>query len=110
VVEISWGSFSAQMAGLREYLWSNRVLQWLPLAGMIGVGRRSIPAAALLGGWLGAFLVVEGASTHVSVTDGSFFVVLLPALPAYSLLAAAVPLLVPTLPARLDKRLAVDRP
>ena len=110
VVEISWGSFSAQMAGLREYLWSNRVLQWLPLAGVIGVARRSIPAAALLGGWFGAFLVVEGASTHVSVTDGSFFLVLLPALPAYSLLAAAVPLLVPTLPARLDERVAVDRP
>ena len=37
-LEISWDAFEANMAGLREFTWSNRLLQWLPLAGAIGVG------------------------------------------------------------------------
>ena len=36
--EASWDAFSANMAGLREHLWSNRLLQWLPLAGVVGIG------------------------------------------------------------------------
>ena len=48
-LEISWDAFEANMAGLREFTWSNRLLQWLPLAGAIGVARRSPLAALLLG-------------------------------------------------------------
>jgi hypothetical protein len=105
-LEVSWDAFSANMAGLREYLWSNRVLQWLPLAGAIGLGRRSIPVAALVGGWFGAFALAEGASPNLPVADGSFLAAFVPALPAYALLAAAIPLLVPGVPARLGARVA----
>jgi hypothetical protein len=103
-IEVSWSAFDANMAGLREYMWSNRLLQWLPIAGAIGVARRSLPAAGLLAGWFGAFALSEGASADLAVADGSFLVAFVPALPAFSLLVAAVPLLVPTLPDRLDRR------
>jgi hypothetical protein len=101
------GSFSldalqANMAGLREYFWSQRLLQWLPLAGVVAVARRSVPLAVLLGGWLGSVLVFRAARTGVGFENGEFFRVLLPALPAYILLAAALPLLVPTLATRLS--------
>lgn len=105
-IDVSWGAFDANMAGLREYLWSNRLLQWLPVAGAIGLLRRSLPAAGLLAGWFGAFALSEGASPDLAVRDGSFLVAFVPALPAFSLLLASVPLLVPTLSARLERRTA----
>ena len=97
-LEISWDAFEANMAGLREFTWSNRLLQWLPLAGAIGVARRSPLAALLLGTWFGAFALAWGASPNVGVGDGSMLAALVPALPAFSLLVASVPLLVPTVP------------
>ena len=100
-LEISWDAFEANMAGLREFTWSNRLLQWLPLAGVIGVGRRSRLAALLLATWFGAFALAYGASPNVGVGDGSMLAALVPALPAFSLLVASVPLLVPTVPMRV---------
>ena len=102
-LDVSWGAFDANMGGLREFTWSNRLLQWLPLAGAIGMARCSVPAAVLVGGWFGAFALAWGASPNVDVGDGSFAVALVPALPAFSLLVVCVPLLVPTLPARLER-------
>lgn len=101
VGDLSLDAFQVNMAGLREYFWSQRLLQWLPLAGVIGVARRSVPLALLLGGWLGGYLAFGAARSDVGYADGEFFRVLLPALPAYLLLTAAIPLLVPTLAVRL---------
>ena len=100
-LDVSWSALSGNMAGLREYTWSNRVLQWLPVAGTIGLARRSWSAAALFGGWVGAFVVAEAASGDRPVQSGAFFLAFLPALPALAVLVAAIPLLVPGLPARL---------
>ena len=99
------GPVQRQHGGLREFFWSQRLLQWLPLAGAIAVGRRSVPLALLLGGWMLSFGVVEGSQRAAGLGDGGIFRVLLPALPAYVLLAAAVPLLFPTLAVRLGARL-----
>lgn len=99
--DLALGRLRDHFAGLREYFWSQRVLQWLPLAGAIAVGRRSVPLAILLGGWFGAFLLAQTSRPGVGFDDGELFRVLLPALPAYVLLAAALPLLVPTLATRL---------
>ena len=98
---LSLDALQANMAGLRENFWSQRVLQWLPLAGVVAVARRSVPLALLLGAWFGSVFVLRAARTDVGFENGEFFRVLLPALPAYVLLAAALPLLVPTLAARL---------
>lgn len=105
-LDASWQAFSANMADLREYLWSNRLLQWLPLAGVVAVWRRSTPAAAILGGWFAAWVAVIGASPHLPVATGDYLVAWQPMLPAFALFVAGLPLLLPTLATRLDDRLA----
>lgn len=93
-----------QMAQLREYFWSARVAQWAPLAGVIAVTRARPAIAALLAGWLAAFLLVKGTSTQASIEANTFWRLLMPAWPAYLLLLASIPLLVPTLARRLGAR------
>jgi hypothetical protein len=85
--------------------WSQRLLQWLPIAGTIAVARRSPPLALLLGGLTLSFGVVQGSQPGAGLDDAAIFRVLLPALPAYVLLAAAIPLLAPTLSVRFGSRL-----
>lgn len=98
---LSRDALQANLAGLREFFFSQRLLQWLPLAGAIAVARRSVPLALALAGWLGGYVVFRLTSTAATFENGEFFRLLLPALPAYVLLTAALPLLVPTLAARL---------
>jgi hypothetical protein len=95
----------AQMDALREFFWSQRLVQWAPFAGLIAVLRvRRGAIAALLGGWLAAFLLVKGFSPLAIVENGSFWRLMMPAWPAYLLLFASIPLLVPTLARRLGHR------
>ena len=99
------GQFTDNMAGLREYFWSQRLLEWLPLAGTVAVARRSVPLALLLGGWMLSLGIVQGSQPDAAVDGGGLFRVLLPALPAYTVLVASIPLLAPTLAAKLGHRL-----
>ena len=95
-----------QMDYLREFFWSARLAQWAPVAGLIAVLRvRRGAIAALLAGWLAAFLVVKGFSPRADIQANTFWRLLLPAWPAYLLLFASIPLLVPTLARRLGERL-----
>ena len=89
----NWDDLEHNFTFIREYFYSLRVLEWLPVAGVVAIARRSFPTAILVGGWLFAFLAVQGSSSDV--LDGSFYRVMLPALPAYVLLAASIPLLIP---------------
>jgi hypothetical protein len=93
-----------QFLGFREYFWSARLLEYLPLAGVLGVARRSVPKAAFLAVWLAAFFVVKGSSTAVNVETASFWRLLMPAWPAYFLLVVSLPLLVPVWGPRLAER------
>jgi hypothetical protein len=96
-----------QMNELREFFWSARLAQWAPLAGLLAVVRvRRGAIAALLGGWLAAFIVVKGFSPRASIEANTFWRLLLPAWPAYLLLFASIPLLVPTLARRLGDRVS----
>ena len=105
-VDLDWDHWIQQMDYLREFFFSARVAQWAPVAGLIAVVRvRRGAIAALLAGWLGAFLVVKGFSPRADIQTGSFWRLLMPAWPAYLLLLAAIPLLVPTLARRLGERL-----
>jgi hypothetical protein len=99
--ELSLDALERNMALLREYFWSQRLLLWVPFAGVIAVGRRSWPLALQLGGWLAAWVAFRMGSTNASPEGGELFQALLPALPAYILLVASLPLLVPTLASRL---------
>jgi hypothetical protein len=103
-------NWNENMSNLREFFWSARLAQWAPLAGAIAVARRSPPAAALLLGWLLAYVVVKGSSDVASIENGSFWRLVMPALPAYFLLVVSIPLLVPTLARRLGPRLTPPPP
>ena len=81
-------------------------LQFLPLAGALAVARRSVPAAGLFLAWLLGYVVVKGAASVATIESGSYWRLVMPALPAFVLLTAAVPLLVPTLVDRMGPRLA----
>ena len=109
-LELDVDHWRQQMNQLREFFWSARVAQWAPIAGLLAVLRvRRFPIAALLGGWLAAFVVVKGFSTRASIEANTFWRLLMPAWPAYLLLFASIPLLVPTLARRLGSRLAPPR-
>ena len=89
------------MAGLREYFWSHRVLQWIPIAGVVAVARRSPLAALALGAGSaatsssGPLSRASGSTTASSSAPSSL------RSPPTCLLFASLPLLVPTLAARL---------
>lgn len=102
--DLDWSNLHDNMNNLREYFWSARLLQFLPLAGAVAVARRSLPLAVLLATWFGTFLVLKGTPELSTVSSGSFFRFVMPGFPAYFLLAASVVLLVPTLGARLAAR------
>ena len=74
------------------------------------MARRRPGVAALLVGWLAAFLVFKGMSPLASIEGNSFFRYVMPAWPAYLLLLAAVPLLVPTLTQHLGERVVAAPP
>ncbi len=93
-----------QFLGFREYFWSARLLEFIPVAGAIAVARRSIPKAAFFVVWLAAFFVVKGSSPSVSVETATIWRLLMPAWPAYFFLAISIPLLVPVWGARLPER------
>jgi hypothetical protein len=95
---------NSQFLGFREFLWSARVLEFGAVAGTIAVARRSWPKALLLAVWLGAFFLVKGSSPAVTVESGSFWRLLMPAFPAYFLLIASIPLLVPVAGRELAER------
>lgn len=105
-VHLDFDTWKQNMSNLREFSWSARVLQFLALAGAIAVARRSLAAAGLLLGWLLGYVVVKGAADVATVESGSYWRLIMPALPAFGLLVASVPLLVPTFMAQMGPRLA----
>ncbi len=96
-VNINWDHLRENRDSLREFFWAIRPLQWVALAGVLALLRRSWAKGALIAVWFYAFLVVKGSSEHARVEDATFFRLLMPSFPAFVLLIAAVPLLVPKL-------------
>ena len=105
-VHLNIDTWKENMSNLREFTWSARVIQFLPLAGAIAVARRSVPAAGLFLAWLLGYVVVKGAASVATIESGSYWRLVMPALPAFALLTAAVPLLVPGFLERMGPRLA----
>lgn len=87
---------------LQEVSWSMRVLEWVAVAGFVGLLKRSPVKALFFATWLGAYVLAEG-TTRLTQADGVvFWHLLMPAFPAYCVLLASLPLLWP----RADRRLA----
>jgi hypothetical protein len=104
-VHVDWHMLGQNLDILREFFWSVRPLEYLPIAGAVAVSLRSLPKGAFLASWFFAYFFIKGSSIHARVEDGSFFRLMMPAFPAYLLLAASVPLLVPTYGRELAERL-----
>lgn len=98
----SWSFFTQQLDSIREHFWSVRVLEWLAIAGTIGLLRRSRPAGLLFGGWFLSVVVVKWMSPgHGSIDDSDLLRQTISAIPAFLVILAGVLLLFPGLPQRL---------
>ncbi|MFY9579861.1 MAG: hypothetical protein WAQ33_11085 [Gaiellaceae bacterium] len=109
----SWTQLHNNLIQLREQLWSDRVLEFLAIGGIVALVIRSRRAGLFVGSWFLAFLLLKGTYINARVEDGSFWRLLLPAFPAFVVMVAAIPLLLPGLrlrptrptPIRLPRRL-----
>jgi hypothetical protein len=90
-----WSHFTAQLDQLREHFWSGRLIEWFVVAGLIGLGRRSLRALALVGGWFAAFVIVKGGYSQAGIEDSSLLRILIPTFPAFAIMVASLPYLVP---------------
>jgi len=91
----SWTQLHNNLIQLREHLWSDRVLEFLAVAGILALVIRSRRAGVFVGAWFLGFLLLKGSYINARVEDGGFWRLLLPAFPAFVLILAAVPLLLP---------------
>jgi hypothetical protein len=99
----SWAHLGQVLDSLREHFWVARVIEWLPVAGCIALLARSRRGFVLIASWFVPFFLIKGTYFAASIEDASFFRLLMPAFPAYVLLAASTVLLVPGLRARPDR-------
>jgi hypothetical protein len=103
-VNLDWSMLGRNLASLQEHFWSARLVEWLVVAGILGIARLSRPAACLAGTWFLAFVLIKGSGQLGSLEDGSLLRMLIPAIPAFVLLMASIPLLLPGLPGKLRPR------
>jgi hypothetical protein len=101
---LDWSHLRVNIDYIREFTWSPALLMWIILAGVLALARRSAALVVLAVGWLGAYVVLKGSSLVVTVSGGNFFRYMTPAYPAFFLLCASLPLLVPVLGRRLAER------
>jgi len=105
-VSFDWHWFQVeQLDSLRDHFWSARVLEWLAIAGMLGLLRKSRPAGLLFGGWMFANIFVKwGAQSHGGTIDNSNILRMsIFTIPAALMLIAGTLFLFPGLPQKLPR-------
>jgi hypothetical protein len=111
----SWTQLHNNLIQLREFFWSDRVLEFLVIAGIVALLIRSRRGGLFVGAWFLSFLLLKGTYLNARVEDATFWRLLLPAFPAFVLIVAAVPLLIPGIrlsrgaprAGRVSRRLAI---
>lgn len=106
VTSLDWGHFVRELDEIREHFWSVRVVEWVVIAGAIGLVRASRRIGVLVALWFGAYAVSRGTYPNASFEDGSILRLLIPAYPAFVLLTASLPFLLPG----VVRRVAALRP
>jgi hypothetical protein len=96
----SWHGLQMNLDGFREFTWSRRLVEWAVVAGLVGLFRRSVPVAVLIGTWLASYMLIKGTSV-ANFYGGSFFRYMAPAIPAAVLLVLSIPFLIPIAGRRL---------
>jgi hypothetical protein len=103
-VHPSWSFFTAELHDIEQHFWSVRVLEWLAIAGMVGLLRRSRPLGLLFGGWFFSMIAIKWTSpNHGTIADSDLLRQSIPTIPAALMLLAGVVLLFPGLPQRLPR-------
>ncbi|MHB8471068.1 MAG: hypothetical protein ACYDCH_15135, partial [Gaiellaceae bacterium] len=92
---ISWHEWSVNFAVLNDVSWSPRVLEWIAVAGVVGLLKRDAVKALFFATWIAGYVVSEGASGAERGFDVAFWHVFMGAFPAWCALAASIPLLWP---------------
>jgi hypothetical protein len=87
--------FLTQLDQVREHFWSLRLVEWLVLGGLIGLFVKSRPFGALVLGWFFPIVLVKTGSGRADFEGGSLLRVIMPAYPAFVLMLAALPFLLP---------------
>jgi hypothetical protein len=98
----SWAHLHQVMLAFREHFWIARVLEWVPVAGVLALLVRSRQGFLLAGAWCAVYVLAKGTYIPASVEDASFWRIMMPAYPPFVLLAAAIVLALPGLRARPD--------
>jgi hypothetical protein len=91
-LDTSWNGIKVGLDQFREYSWSRRLLEYLPLAGLIGLGRRSFPGAVFFG-WLLLTVIVLPLGRPLDLLQ--LLGAIVPGLAVYALLTACIVFLVP---------------
>jgi hypothetical protein len=99
-LHFDWHTFLTQLDQVREHFWSVRVVEWLVVAGLIALFVKSRPFGALVLGWFFPIVLLKAGSGRADFEGGSLLRVLMPAYPAFVLMIAALPFLVPGLARR----------
>jgi hypothetical protein len=84
-VQFNWLQLETNLLGIKEHFWSMRVVEWMVLAGLVGILRRSLTAFLLVGGWFAAFIVTKATYLQAGIPGGSLFRIMMPAFPAFVL-------------------------
>jgi hypothetical protein len=88
-----WHTIGDNLDQFREFSWSRRVLEYLPLAGLVGLAIRHRPAAAFFG-WLLLAVILFPLGRELELEP--LMLALVPGYGVYALLTASVLLLVPS--------------
>jgi hypothetical protein len=94
-IHFNWHQLNINLLGIKEHFWSMRVVEWLVVAGLIGLARRSLTALLVVGGWFAAFVVTKATYQYADVNTASVFRIMMPSYPAFILLLASLVYLFP---------------
>lgn len=106
-INFNWHHLGQNVHDLREVFWSLRLLEFVLVVGSIALVTRARWKGVLVVAWFVGFGLVKATSIDASVSSTSLYRYLLPAWPAWVLLASGLVLLWPSgASARAQQRLA----
>ena len=95
-INIDFHHLAANAHALREIFWSLRVLEFLLVAGTVGLLLRARWRGAFVVAWFALFGLIKGSAPYSNVYDTSLYRFLLPAWPAWVLIVGGVVFCWPT--------------
>lgn len=102
-LHLNWTHFTDNIDLLRQHFWSGRLIVFFVIAGLVALWRLRPAVALLVGGWFLAFAFVKGMDPNATIQDGSLLRLMIASFPAWVLLLASLPLLVPGVARRMPR-------